>query len=110
MVGLYTPCDFLGITDGRWKYIWYPEGGTEQLFDLENDPQELHDLAALASYDGRRRAMQDKLIHWLAAHRPEFVRKGALIIRPLVREPEIDRRGNGLYDFRTEYCTLDQIH
>lgn len=34
------------LTDGRQKYIWYPGLGLEQLFDLANDPQELHNLAA----------------------------------------------------------------
>jgi len=38
-------CDYLAITDGAWKYIWYPEGGVEQLFNLKNDPHELVNLA-----------------------------------------------------------------
>lgn len=33
------------IHDGRHKLIWYPAGNVIQLFDLENDPQELNDLA-----------------------------------------------------------------
>ena len=33
------------IHDGRHKLIWYPAGNSFQLFDLEADPQELHDLA-----------------------------------------------------------------
>lgn len=33
------------LTDGKQKYVWLSGNGTEQLFDLENDPQELHDLA-----------------------------------------------------------------
>lgn len=33
------------ITDGRHKYIWYSQSGLEQLFDVENDRQELHNLA-----------------------------------------------------------------
>lgn len=37
---------YLAVTDGRHKYIWYPEGPAEQLFDLEDDPGERHDLAA----------------------------------------------------------------
>jgi arylsulfatase A-like enzyme len=32
------------VTD-RWKLIRYPNVDVTQLFDLENDPQELHDLA-----------------------------------------------------------------
>jgi len=33
------------LTDGRRKYIWLPGPGVEQYFDLENDPNELRDLA-----------------------------------------------------------------
>lgn len=32
-------------TDGRWKYLYYVWGGTEQLFDLHEDPNECHNLA-----------------------------------------------------------------
>ena len=35
----------LMLTDGCWKYIWYEEDGTELLFQLEEDPNELHNLA-----------------------------------------------------------------
>lgn len=34
------------LTDGKEKYIWFPCLGEEQLFDLQKDPQELHDLAS----------------------------------------------------------------
>ena len=33
------------MTDGKTKYIWKTVTGKEYLFDLQNDPQELHDLA-----------------------------------------------------------------
>lgn len=33
------------LTDARWKYIWNPTTGAEQLFDLQADPQECRDLA-----------------------------------------------------------------
>lgn len=32
--------------DARWKYIFMANGGQEQLFDMQNDPQELCNLAA----------------------------------------------------------------
>ncbi len=35
----------LWVTTSRWKYLWYPRTGEEQLFDLENDPRELCDLS-----------------------------------------------------------------
>ena len=34
------------LTDGRWKYAWYPTDGSEQLFDLEADPTETVDLSS----------------------------------------------------------------
>lgn len=33
------------ITDGRFKYIWFPLLGTEQFFDLRTDLSESADLA-----------------------------------------------------------------
>lgn len=39
---------YLAMTDGRHKYLWYPEGPVEQLFDLASDPDERHDLAPSA--------------------------------------------------------------
>lgn len=39
------------LTDGKEKYVWFPVSGKEQLFDLEHDPDERHDLAAGASAD-----------------------------------------------------------
>lgn len=33
------------LTDGHWKYIWLPRRGEEQLFNLDKDPYECHDIA-----------------------------------------------------------------
>jgi arylsulfatase len=43
------------LTDARWKYIWNPINGEEQLFDLQADPHECADLA---------RKETDVLAHW----------------------------------------------
>jgi arylsulfatase A-like enzyme len=45
------------VTDGHEKYIWWSETGTEQLFDLDHDPEELRDLA-------RNPACADRLAQW----------------------------------------------
>ncbi|MEN1678387.1 MAG: sulfatase [Planctomycetota bacterium] len=34
------------LVSSRWKYFYWPDFEREQLFDLENDPQEENDLAA----------------------------------------------------------------
>jgi arylsulfatase A-like enzyme len=38
------------ITDGRWKLIAYPRINKMQLFDLEQDPHEINDLAGDAAH------------------------------------------------------------
>ena len=52
----------------HWKYIWMANGGREQLFDLNNDPQEHKNLAE------SQRAVADKLKHQATAacDRPEL--------------------------------------
>ena len=47
LFGAYRDCQRM-VRDERWKLIEYNAGGTRntQLFDLRNDPDELHNLAA----------------------------------------------------------------
>jgi len=39
-----TPGSSYMVRKGRWKYVWH-SGAPDQLFDLENDPEELANLA-----------------------------------------------------------------
>ncbi|MFT3717832.1 sulfatase-like hydrolase/transferase [Pseudorhodoferax sp.] len=48
------------VHDGRYKLIWYPAGSVVQLFDLANDPRELHDLSTDAA--PVRRRLEEALI------------------------------------------------
>ncbi len=62
--GEHSPCyhkdmGMQFLTDGKEKYIWYTLTGEEQLFDLVDDPDELHDLSA----DSKR---GDRLLLWRA--------------------------------------------
>lgn len=50
-----------GIHDGRWKAIWYPAQKRWQLFDLQADPGERHDLAAAPAHADRLAALQQRL-------------------------------------------------
>ncbi len=71
--------EFQALTDGHYKYIWRPQDGTEQLFDLEEDPHEEHNLVR----DKRRRAQlqvcRARLIR-LLANRPEGFSDGEKLI------------------------------
>jgi len=49
------------LNDGRWKLIRYPHVDRTQLFDLQSDPYETKDLAALPEHAERIQAMLAKL-------------------------------------------------
>lgn len=49
------------VRKGRWKYHYYV-GFAPELFDLEADPEELHDLAGDPAYDAVRAKMHGELL------------------------------------------------
>lgn len=49
------------LTDGRWKYIWFPRTGREQLFDLSVDPYECDEITDVAALEPWRRRLVDIL-------------------------------------------------
>jgi arylsulfatase A-like enzyme len=66
------------LTDGKWKYIWRSEDGHEQLFNLEEDPQELHDLADYAEHAELLKSWRERLINELTGREEGFVKDGKL--------------------------------
>jgi arylsulfatase A-like enzyme len=87
--GDFAPADYLGLTDGRWKYMYYFEGGAEQLFDLATDPQELHNLAGQPAYAVQQAEMRAELIRRHSARGTTAVQDGALVQAPVL---EVDPR------------------
>lgn len=55
----YTKTQRAVIDDG-WKLILYPNAKTARLFNLTEDPQEIHDLAADPAMEGRKKALYAK--------------------------------------------------
>lgn len=51
------------VADARWKYV-HAVGFRPMLFDLANDPQELHDLGADPDYEQERRRLSAALAEW----------------------------------------------
>ena len=90
----HAPCygedqAFHALCDGRYKYIWRPTSGAEQLFDLETDPLEERDLTGLAAHGATLKTWRTRLVERLAA-RPEGFSDGVRLIagrpyRALVR-------------------------
>jgi arylsulfatase A-like enzyme len=56
----YREC-MRAVRDSRWKLIRYPRINRSQLFDLESDPHETKDLAALPEHAGRVKEMMEQL-------------------------------------------------
>ena len=52
----------------RWKYILH-ERFRPQLFDMENDPDELVDLGAEPGYEPVRRELHERLFTWFRRRR-----------------------------------------
>jgi arylsulfatase A-like enzyme len=55
------------VRDKRWKYV-HCEGFRPMLFDLETDPQELHDLGADPAYEAERARLADAIFTWARKH------------------------------------------
>ncbi len=84
---IYSPEQgFQALTDGRWKYIWRPANGREQLFDLAADPREERDLAGAAAHRDEATRWRTRLVQRLTG-RPEGFSDGEKLIagRPYPR-------------------------
>ena len=80
----HAPCyskqqAFHALTDGRFKYLWRPNDGTERLFDLDKDPREEHDLSVVADHHDLLEQWRERLVQRLA-NRPEGFSDGARLI------------------------------
>ncbi len=67
------------MTDGRRKYIWYSQTGREQLFDLDEDPDEMCDLARQPHADAALDPWRKRLAEHLRK-RPEGFSDGTRLI------------------------------
>ncbi|MDJ1134365.1 arylsulfatase [Streptomyces iconiensis] len=67
------------LTDGREKYVWMSGSGTEQLFDLAEDPGELTDLARDPAAAHRVERWRARLVSELSGRPEGFVARGALV-------------------------------
>jgi arylsulfatase A-like enzyme len=67
---------------GRYKLIYYPAGNRLQLFDLETDPQELHDLYGSQGTAGVAGEMEGLMAGELYGEDRAWVRDGRLLGMP----------------------------
>jgi arylsulfatase A-like enzyme len=66
----------LGLREGNWKYIFALREGAEELYDIDKDPDEQHNLAA--DEPQRTGRMRQRLAAWTEANRRQYEGGGAL--------------------------------
>jgi arylsulfatase A-like enzyme len=54
------------VRDERWKLIAYPKAGVLQLFDLKNDPDEIHNLIDAPEHAGETKRLLKLMKEWQA--------------------------------------------
>ncbi len=81
-------CRLTMVYDGRYKLI-HVEGYRPMLYDLNEDPQEFHDLGASAEHAGIRENLLSHLFDWARQHHN----------RVTISDDEIDKRA-GMEFFR----------
>lgn len=69
------------LTDGKIKYVWRFRTGGEELFDLTQDPQELHNAVNDKKYKKQLSELRQEMIHHLSERGEEFVKNGQLVVR-----------------------------
>ena len=68
------------LTDGKVKYIWHTVSGWEQIFDMENDPQELHDLSSDPSARDILEVWRGRMIEELAPREGDGLSDGQRLV------------------------------
>jgi len=64
----------LGLREDNWKYIFALREGIEELYDLDRDPNEQHNLAKMDPLRSAR--MRQRLAAWTEANRRQYERAG----------------------------------
>jgi arylsulfatase A-like enzyme len=86
----YQPKDgWVALMDARHKYIYHTVTGEQQLFDLQEDPHELRDLAAESASSSLVQQWRKQMVGHLALRGEAWVRNGDLVVQPksLLRRP-----------------------
>ena len=78
------------VTDGVFKYIWFPRLDSEQLFNLRDDPGECTDLAGLPNYQDTLELWRQRLVDELEPRDAGLTEGGRLVSqcgKPPLRSP-----------------------
>ena len=90
--------------------MYYPEGGVEQLFDLQNDPHELRNLVGDPAYEDQWEELHRTMVQRHEARRSPLVADGQLLRLPLKGDSTRDRRNTSWPGYHTELYDVDVRH
>jgi choline-sulfatase len=58
---------FRGVQTRNWKYVYYYEEGQEEMYDLQNDPAEIRNIAGQPEAESARKSLRHSVDEWWAA-------------------------------------------
>jgi len=102
--------EYLAATDGRFKYIWYPEGEVVQGFDLQEDPKELKNLAADDRLSPGLERLRKAVIEHYGARGCDWIRDGELVGFEPQQVSEAELRDRNHDTFMGEFFDKDTRH
>jgi len=65
--------NWTALTDGRYKYIYFATDGDQQLFDLDNDPGEMVNLAEKPEYEKLLNSWRQRMVQHLTVRGEPWV-------------------------------------
>ncbi len=81
------------VRDDRYKLIWYPVGNRFQFFDLQDDPQELRDLANDPHHADTRKRLTESMASELYGTDTRWLKNDTLLGEP--DKPYVHRPNRG---------------
>lgn len=101
---------YYALTDGTWKYIYYPEGGVEQLFNRLDDPREEDNLIDNSQYSELADEMRSELILRHRERDSEALENDGWKVLPVSERGERFYRNNSWPGYHTEHYGVDVRH
>ncbi len=88
--------NWVALTDGHIKYVWFTRSGEEQLFDLDKDPKEEHNVVGERHYKKTLKKLRAAMVDHLSERGETWVKDGKLqlIEKPVLYGPNFPYEGN----------------
>ena len=64
------------VRTNSWKYVYNPYSSQDELYDMQSDPHELHNLATHLGYKHVLRRMKERMVNRLRETRDNIVMEG----------------------------------